>query len=166
MFISRMLAFQWAWFVKKKVEHLFTSTCMYWSLYILGLRSSWGTSRACPAWSPPGYILTPALSPFFRIPTLEAMLPQRRLFIVLMRAAHISPTSFPSNCPLLAYWTSYFSKITHKHILYVHHTYIHTSHIMLQYITQCTHIYLVSSFLPRYVAGWLLSIHCVRYTYT
>ncbi len=51
---------------------------------------------------------------------------------------------------------------TYIHI--VHYIYIHTSHIMLQSITQWEHVHLVSSFLPHYVAGWLLSIYCVRYS--
>jgi uncharacterized membrane protein len=42
-------------------------TRRYWEMYVLGLRSSWGTSRVRPAWSPSGHILTPALSPFWGV---------------------------------------------------------------------------------------------------
>ncbi len=102
------------------------------------------------------------LCPQFGAPTLEAMLLWRRLFIVLMTADNISPTSFPSNCPLLPYWPSYFNK-NNARIHIIHYTHIHTSHIMWHYITWRVHVYLASSFLPHYVAGWLLSIHCVWY---
>ncbi len=51
-------------FVKGRLN-ISLQTYFYWSLQILGLRFSWGTSRARPAWSPPGRVLTPALSPFW-----------------------------------------------------------------------------------------------------
>ncbi len=102
------------------------------------------------------------LRPHFRAPTLEATLLWRRLFIVSMTAAHISPTSFPSNCTLLVYWTSYFNTKWCTHTYYTLHSHPHILHYVTLYYTVSSH-YLASSFLPHYVTGWLLSIHCVRY---
>jgi hypothetical protein len=61
-------------------------------MYVLGLSSSWGTSRICPAWSPSEHQLTPALSPIWGCVRSHTV--RRRLFIVLMTAAHISPNVF------------------------------------------------------------------------
>ncbi len=48
--------------------------------------------------------------PHFRAPTLEAMLLQRRLFKILMTAAHISPNVFSLQLSLASvYWTSYYN---------------------------------------------------------
>jgi hypothetical protein len=63
-----------------------------WAMYILGLRSSWGTSWICPSRSPSEHLLTPALSPFGAHVWSHAV--RGRLFIVLMTAAHISPNFF------------------------------------------------------------------------
>jgi hypothetical protein len=49
-------------------------------------------SRICPAWSPSEHLLTPALSPFGACIRSHAI--QRRLFLSLMTAAHISPNVF------------------------------------------------------------------------
>ncbi len=65
------------------------------------------------------------LCSLFEAPTLEAMLLQRRLFIVLMTAAHISPMSLPSNCLLLTNWASYFNTITLAYIMYIKFTFAH-----------------------------------------
>ncbi len=51
------------------------------------------------------------LCPHFEAPTPEATLLQRRLFIVLMTAAHISPNIFSLQLFLAsAYWLSYYNR--------------------------------------------------------
>ncbi len=88
--------------------------------YILGLRSSWGTSRARPAWSLSGHILTPALSPFWgtharcHAPPVEVV-----YTVVLMAAAHISPNIFSLQPSLTnVYWTSYYKTRQCTHTYY------------------------------------------------
>ncbi len=115
---SWMLAFQWVC-LKNQVS-------LYIDAHILinvhtWLQSSWGISRARPAWSPSGHILTPALAPF-RAPTLEAMLLQRKLFIVLMTAVHISPNIFSLQLSLAnVYRTSYYNIQQCTHTYYTSH---------------------------------------------
>ncbi len=62
-------------------------------MYILGLCSSWSTWWICPSWSPSEHLLAPALSPFGGA-HVQSHAIQRRLFIVLMTAVHISPNVF------------------------------------------------------------------------
>jgi hypothetical protein len=96
-----------------------------WTMYKLGLSSSWGTSRICPAWSSCEHQLIPALSPIGARVWSHAA--QKRLFIVLMTAAHISPNvfslrNFLSNICVLflayAYCHSYLLYITFKQYLH------------------------------------------------
>ncbi len=49
----------------------------------------------------------------------------------------------------------------HAYILYITFT---QSYVILHYITQHTHVYLTSSFLLLFVAGWLFLAHRVRYS--
>ncbi len=121
---------------------------------ILGLCSSWGTSRICPAWSPSEHQLAPALSPFGARVWSHAV--RRRLFIVLMTAAHISPNvfslrNFPSNVHelfLMIHATSFISSL--------HHIY---THICIFYL----HVSFIISLLRIFMAGRLPSVPCVRY---
>jgi hypothetical protein len=107
------------------LKFLFTIMHMFWAMYILGLRSSWGTSRvrpSCPLLS--FYWLR--LCPHFGEPALEATLVRRRLFMVLMTAAHISPNVFSLQMFLSnVQWISHYNtRQKHAHILYI--TFIHT----------------------------------------
>ncbi len=96
-------------------------------MYVLGLSSSRGTSRMCPAWFPCEHKLTLALSPIWgppseATPSVGAIYSLRRgLFIVLMIAAHISPNVF-----------SLRNFLSNIHVLFL--AYIHR-HSYLSYIT-------------------------------
>jgi hypothetical protein len=46
------------------IVYLATDDMRVLTMYILGLRSSWGISRIRPSWFPSGHVLTMALSPF------------------------------------------------------------------------------------------------------
>ncbi len=135
---------------------------VYQTMYILGLRSSCGTLRVCPSWSPSGHILTPALSPFLGA-RVRSHAVRRRLFIVLMTAAHISPNVFSLQMFLTnVQWTTDYNTHGSTHT-YLYITFIHTF-TSLHYIMQHIHAHSTSSFLLLFVAGWLLSTRCVRYT--
>ncbi len=107
------------------IVYLVTDKLHVLTMYILGLRSSWGTSRIRTSWSPSGHLLTPALSPF-RGRALEATLVWRRLFIVLMTATHISPNVFSLPGFLTnVQWTSHYNtRQWQTFTLYI--TFIHT----------------------------------------
>ncbi len=113
---------QWSCFAKESylfAEHIYIDHCTYFSFGLLE--------------APRENILHGPLLGIYWLwlcfhsgaPTLEATLLQRGLFIVLMTAAHISPMSFPSNCPLLAYWASYFGTIRHTYTWYITFTFTH-----------------------------------------
>ncbi len=108
--------------LEKRLGCLFTIMHVYWILYILGLRSSWGTSWVRPAWSLSGlYWLW--LCPHFWAPTPEATLLRRRLFVVLMTASHISPNVFSLQVSLTnIYWTSYYNARQCMHTYYTSHS--------------------------------------------
>ncbi len=82
---------------------------------------------------------------------------RRRLFIVLMTAAHISPNVF-----------SLQNFLSNIHVLFL--AYIHR-HSYLLYITFKQHLHpfitiqIILSFLRLFLAGRLLSVSCVRYNY-
>jgi hypothetical protein len=127
-----------------------------WAMYILGLSSAWGTSQICPAWSPFEHQLAPALSPIWGRVRSHAV--RRRLLIVLMTAAHISPNVFSlrnllSNIHglfLMVHLTSFTS--------FIHHIY---THIYIFYL----HDMIILSLLRIFMAGRLPSVLCVRYNY-
>ncbi len=143
-------------------KHLFTIMHMYWVMYILGLRSSWGTLRVRPWWSPSGHILTPALSPFRGAPVRSHACPEEVVYSLNDSCSHFTQRLFPPNVPhqcivnILLWCTT----ITHIHIIHHIHVYIH---ILISYIT-LMYIHFTSSFLLLFVTGWLPSTLCVRYT--
>ncbi len=107
-----------------------------WAMYILGLCSSWGTSRICPSWSPSEHLLTPALSPFGASVRSHSIL--RRLFIVLTTAAHISPNVFSLRMFLSNTWRLFFT--VHNNIIhtyYTSHSYAH-----LHFLFYMSYLYL------------------------
>ncbi len=117
-----------------------------WAMYILGLRSSWGTLRICTSWSPSEHQLTPALSPFGACVWSHSV--RRGLFIVLMTAAHISPNVFSlrmflsnSNC------FSWYTMIASTHIIHHIHTYNY-----IFYFVHLNHIFISSGFHGRLAA--------------
>jgi hypothetical protein len=71
------------------------------------------------------------LCPHFGAPTLEATLLRRRLFKVLMTAAHISPNVFSLQLSFASmYWTSYHNKQQCTHTYYT----LHFHNLILHYI--------------------------------
>ncbi len=113
-----------------------------------GLQSSWGTSRAPPAWSPSGHVLTLALSPFQSTHGRSHAPPEDIVYILNDSCSHFT-NIFSLQLSLLAYWASYFNTAC---IHVIHYICIHTSYIILQYTTQRMHVYLASSFLEA--AAW------------
>jgi hypothetical protein len=69
--------------------------------------------------------------PHFGAPTPEATLLRRRMFIVLMTAAHISPNVFSLQLSLSSvYWTSYYNI---QQCIHTHYT-SHSHNLILYYI--------------------------------
>ncbi len=141
---------------RKKVEYLFTDHsyidhCTYLGFGLLEAPCE------CVLHGPLLGMHWLRLCPHFGAPTLEAMLLRRRLFIFLMIAAHISPTSFPFNCPLLAYWASYFNTITPAYILYITFT---STHLTVYYVTiyYTAHTRLSCIFISSTVHGRLAAL--------
>jgi hypothetical protein len=106
-------------------------------MYILWLCSSWGTSRICPAWSPSRASSGSSFVPIWGA-RVRSHAVRRRMFIVLMTAAHISPNvfslrNFLSNILRLFLTvpaTSFISIIHHIYTyIYVFYFYMSYSHI-------------------------------------
>ncbi len=120
------------------ILHLVKDDTQVLRMYVLGLRSSWGTLQ---------YILHGPLLAIYWLPLcphsvgrpLEATLAQRMLFIVLMTATHISPTSFPSEhfTPMYRNILLKYSHGTHSYC--TSHSYIY-SHSY--YTSQFVHLHL------------------------
>jgi hypothetical protein len=98
-------------------------------MYIIGLSSSWGTSRICPAWSPPEHQLAPALSPILG-PHPKPHCPEE-VVIVLMTAAHISPNVF-SLRNFLSNIQGLFLTIHSTSFIYIIH-HIHTNNCIFYF---------------------------------
>ncbi len=96
---------------------------------------------------------------------LEAMLVERRLFIFLMTAAHISPNVFSLRVFLAnVQWTSHYNiRQWHTFILYIT-LYVHSHPHIIHHIHMYIHVF-ISSFLLLFMAGWLPSTLCVRYSF-
>ncbi len=107
-------------------------------MYILGLWSSWGTLRICPAWSPSEHQLALALSPFGGPASVWSRAIRRRLFIVLMTAAHISPNVFSLWNFLSNIHGLFLTVQATSFILIIHHNY---THIYIFYFTCLVHIF-------------------------
>jgi hypothetical protein len=89
------------------------------------------------------------LCPLLRAPKLEAMLLRRRLFIVLMTAAHISPNVFFLQLSLAGiYWTSYHNiqQCTHTYYtLHSHISYCITLYVLHDTLMSILHLHLFCS---------------------
>ncbi len=124
-------------------------------LYILGLSSSWGTSRIRPAWSPCGHQLTTALSPIWG-PRPKPRRLEEVVYSPNDSCSHFTQCLFPPRPP------------RNIHVLFL--AYVHR-HSYLLYITfkQYLHPFItrqiILSFLRLLLAGRLLSVSRVRYRY-
>ncbi len=119
-----------------------------WVMYILGLCSSWGTSRICPSWSPSEHLLAPALSPFGGARVRSHAI-QRRLFIVLMTAAHISPNVFSLREFLSNIQRLFLTVQAISFIPIIHHIY---THMYIFYFVCLVHIFTSSDLHGRLAA--------------
>ncbi len=127
-------------------------------MYILGLCSSWGTSRICPSWSPSEHLLTPALSPFGG-PASEVKLSRGDCLKSSWQLLTFHPTSFPSKRSSATFGTeiiSYSTQQYHSYLLYI--TFIRT---FTSFIFTCLIHTFTSSYLDGRLAalGFLCPIH-------
>ncbi len=82
------------------------------------------------------------LCPHFREPALEATLVRRRLFIVLMTAAHISPNIFSLRVFLTnIQWTSYYNTRQSTYSYHTSHSYIHLHPYIIHHIHIRSHLH-------------------------
>jgi hypothetical protein len=98
-------------------------------MYILGLSSSWGTSRIFPAWSPFEHQLTPALSPLWG----QRPKPRRpeEVYTPIDRCSNFTQHLFPPKLPcnihelfLMIHSTSFIPIVYHIHTAIVSFIYI------------------------------------------
>jgi hypothetical protein len=136
--------------IRDKAVYLLDSTHVL-RMYILGLRSSWGTSRVRPSWSPSGHILTPTLSPFWGAPVGSHACPENAVYSLNDSCSCFTQRFFPQSgfSPMYREYLIIIHGIAHIHIIH-HISYVH-------------HIF-IPSFLLLFVAGWLLSTICVWYS--
>ncbi len=126
-------------------------------MYILGLSSSWGTSRIYPAWSPSEHQLTPALSPIWG-PRPKPSHPEEVVYSPNGSCSHFTQRLFPPKLPQQHTCTILTIQST-SFISIIHH--IHASNYIF-YI----HDMFTLSFLRIFIAGRLPSVPCVRYRYS
>jgi hypothetical protein len=124
-------------------------------MYILGLRSSWGTLRVCPAWSPSGHILTPALSPFWGAPVRSHACPEDAVYSLNDSCSYFTDVFslrvLLTNVQRISFYNTY---IAHIYVYYTSHSYVHlhsyyTSH---SYVRLHLHIFISSAHCGRLVA--------------
>jgi hypothetical protein len=100
-------------------------------MYILGLSSSWGTSRIRPAWSPCEHQLTPALSPIWG-PRPKPRRPEEVVYGPNDSCSHFTQRLFPPKLPQ-QHTCTIFSISSPSSILIIHHIQtIFTSFIIRQ----------------------------------
>jgi hypothetical protein len=127
-----------------KLKFLFTRCTRFEQCTYLGYILLEAPLRICPSWSTSEHLLTPALFPFGARVRSHAI--QRRLFIVLMTAAQISPNVFSlrmflSNVQQLFH---IIHNIACTPILHHIHTYIY-----IFYFIHLIHIFISSGLLGR-----------------
>jgi hypothetical protein len=94
------------------------------------------------------------LCPHFGAPTPEDTLLRRRLFIVLMTAAHISPNVFSLQLSLASiYLTSYYNIQQCTHTYYTSHSHILYCITLYYMIHPCPSCIFISSVLPGRLAA-------------
>jgi hypothetical protein len=92
-----------------------------WEMYILGLSSSWGTSRICPAWSPCEHQLTPALSPIWG-PRPKPNRPEEVVYSSNDSCSHFTQRLFPPILPQQPTCTIPYCTFNIIHIYYTSHS--------------------------------------------
>ncbi len=86
-----------------------------WAMHILGLFSTWGTSRICPAWFPSEYQLAPALSPIWG-PRPKPCRPKEVVYSLNDSCSHFTQRLFLRN---------FLSNIMDCFLRYIqHHSYL------------------------------------------
>jgi hypothetical protein len=123
------------------IVYLATDNMHELTMYILWLRSSWGTSRIRPSWSPSGHVLTPVLSPFQRVWVRSHACPEEVVYSLNDSCSYFTQRLFPpsvSDQPMYSehliiihdngthpYYTSHSYVHSHPHFIHHIHTYIH-----------------------------------------
>ncbi len=112
------------------------------------------------------------LFPHFGAPMLEATLLWRRLFIVLMTTAHISPNVFSLQLSLASvYWTSYYYIQQCTHTYYTSHSHNLTLYYIILHdtLTSILHLHFFCSSsqagCSRVIASDTLLITCNKYSH-
>ncbi len=126
-----------------------------WAMYILGLFSSWGTWRICPAWSPSEHQLAPALSPIWG-PRPKPRRLEEVVYSPNDSSSHFIQRLFPPKLPQQHTWTISYDTFNIIHIFIIHYIYTNNFTFYLRDI-------FTLSLLRIFMAGWLPSVHCVRY---
>ncbi len=117
-------------------------------MYILGLFSSWGTSRICPAWSPSEHQLARALSPIWGLHPKPCR-PEEVVYSPYDSCSHFTQRLFPPKLPQQHTWTVSCDTFN------IIHTY-YTSHLHKQlYILFTWHIH---TFIPSDLHGRLAAL--------
>jgi hypothetical protein len=89
-------------------------------MYILGLCSSCGTSRICPAWSPSEHQLTPALSPIWG-PRPKPRRPEEVVYSPNDSCSHFTQRLFPPRLPQQHTCTTSYDTFNNIHTYYTSH---------------------------------------------
>jgi hypothetical protein len=144
---------QWWYLLWFPLWYLYTT----WAMYILGLSSSWGTSRIHPAWSPCEHQMTPVLSPIWG-PHPKPRRPEEVEVVYSPNdsCSHFTQRFFPPKLPQ-QHTCTIFSIRSSSFILIIHH--IQTIFTSFYYET------IILLFLQLFMAGRLLLVSCVRYSY-
>ncbi len=90
-------------------------------MYILGLSSSCGTSRICPAWSPSEHQLTLALSPLWG-PRPKPRRPEEVVYSPNDSCSHFTQCLFPPKLPQQHICTTSYDTFNIIHIYYTSHS--------------------------------------------
>jgi hypothetical protein len=134
-----------------KVVYLITDNTHILRMYILGLRSSWGTSRVRPSWSPFGYILTPTLSPFWGAPVGSHACPDDAVYSLNDSCSCFTQCLFPQ---MYREYLIIIHGITHIQIIHHIYTYIHN---LIFYTFICTPY--LHSFISSALRGRLAALN-------
>jgi hypothetical protein len=126
-------------------------------MYILGLRTSWGTSRVRPSWSPSGHILTPALSPYWGAPVGNHACPEDAVYSLNDSCSCFTQRLFPQSgfSPTYREYLIIIHGIAHIQIICTSHLYVH-QHLIL-YIT-FIHTPYLHSFISSALSGRLAAL--------
>ncbi len=131
-----------------KVVYLITVNTHVLRMYILGLRSSWGTSRVRPSWSLFGHILTPALSPFWGAPV--------RSHACLEDAVHSLNDSWSCFTQHL-FPPSGFSPMYREYLIIRHGNGTHSYYTSHSYVHSHPHIYILHSYVHSHLHSFISS---------